>query len=61
MAARGAAEGSRSPPLPPGAEPVPAAPVSYAGIAGGLQWWLPNLEGFWLQQPVRKSCKVLLF
>lgn len=26
-----------------------------------LQRLLPNLEGFWLQQPIRKYCKSLLF
>lgn len=54
-------EGSHSPPLPPGADPVPAAPVLYTGTILGLQQWLPILEGFWLQQPVRKSCKSLFF
>lgn len=46
---------------PPRADPVPAAPVLYTGTISGLQRWLPILEGFWLQQPVRKSCKSLFF
>lgn len=46
---------------PPRADPVPAAPVLYTGTILGLQRWLPILEGFWLQQPVRKSCKSLFF
>lgn len=35
--------------------------VMYLRIFVDFQRLLPNLEGFWLRQPIRKYCKFLLF